>query len=165
MSFCKFSKIAFFIALSFTQNNALGQEKSDKKNRPMSNNERELFEEKRSRCFNGLAAACIDAGEVELSKNRIEGARNFFSQGCKYGDQQSCMGIARIHEKKGHMGDAKLVYKQACESGIPFGCLQWSRMEYQAGNEKEGARILNHACVKRAYQEACRAEDEIRRRK
>jgi hypothetical protein len=173
MKTCALPIITYLIIFTPTPTNAFGQDtssqklpqKTPQKATIVSNTEVEQFEEKRSRCFQGLAAACTDAANVELNRNRIEGARNFFAQGCKYGDQQSCMGIAIIHERKGNIGDAKIVYKQACESGIPHGCLQWSRVEYQTGNDKEGAHILNEACVKRGYKEACRAEDDIRRKR
>jgi hypothetical protein len=128
-----------------------------------SEQDRKLFEERRSRCFQGLSAACNEAAEIELARGKIEGARNFYSTGCKHLDPQSCLGLGKVYERTGHMNDAKLVYKQACDARISSGCLQWSRMEYHSGNPKEGAKILHEACEKRGYSDACRVEDEIRK--
>jgi hypothetical protein len=139
------------------------EKSSSKKFEFGSDQERKQFEERRSRCFQGLAAACNEAAEIELARGRIEGARNFYATGCKTQDAQSCLGLGKIYERTGHMNDAKLVYKQACEARISSGCLQWSRMEYHSNHPKEGARILREACEKRAYSDACKVEDEIRK--
>jgi TPR repeat protein len=121
-------------------------------------------------CATGESSACTDLGELVTRKHEVPwpselASREYYSQGCEFGDPEGCFGLAQLDmpKKEDPSEPVYVLLERSCEGDFGTGCAELGRIHLARKTSFDDELAADHleAACDNGHFDSCKALGEM----